>query len=109
VTGGSNERVSVAALIAIKPGQHPRLIYRVHQNRRHRGEDQRKGFTETDYAALLDAAHQRLAGPLRPGRAGKARRCAAEVDGQQRTLYRRSPYHLHAFCIAPANARVPVL
>jgi hypothetical protein len=35
--------------------------------------------------------------------------CAAEVDGQQRTLRRRSPYHLHAFCIAPANARVPVL
>ena len=29
-----------------------------------RGRDQRKGFTETDYAALLDAAHQQLAGPL---------------------------------------------
>ena len=63
VTGGSNKRVSLAALIAIKPGQHPRLIYRVHKNRR-RGRDQRKGFTEADYAALLDAAHQQLAGPL---------------------------------------------
>ncbi len=31
MTGGSNKRVSLAALIAIKPGQHPRLIYRVHR------------------------------------------------------------------------------
>jgi transposase len=63
VTGGSNKRVSLAALIAIKPGQHPRLIYRVHKSRR-RGKDQRKGFTEADYARLLDAAHQQLGGPL---------------------------------------------
>jgi hypothetical protein len=63
VTGGSNKRVSLAALIAIKPGQRPRLIYRVHKSRRH-GKDQRKGFTEGDYAQLLDAAHQQLTGPL---------------------------------------------
>jgi DDE superfamily endonuclease len=63
VTGGSNKRVSLAALIAIKPGQAPRLIYRVHKNRRRRG-DQRKGFTEADYAHFFDAAHQQLAGPL---------------------------------------------
>jgi hypothetical protein len=63
VTGGSNKRVSLAALIAIKPGQAPRLIYRVHKNRRRRG-DQRKGFTETDYARFFDAAHQQLGGPL---------------------------------------------
>jgi putative transposase len=63
VTGGSNKRVSLAALIAIKPGQHPRLIYRVHKSRR-RGKNQRKGFTETGYAQLLDAAHQQLTGPL---------------------------------------------
>ena len=63
VTGGSNKRVSLAALIAIKPGCRPRLIYRVLKNRRRRG-DQRKGFTETDYARLFDAAHQQLAGPL---------------------------------------------
>jgi hypothetical protein len=35
----------------------------VHKSRRPR-KDQRKGFTETDYARLLDAAHQQLAGPL---------------------------------------------
>jgi DDE superfamily endonuclease len=63
VTGGSRKRVSLAALIAVRPGQRPRLIYRVHTGRRH-GGDQRKGFTETDYARLLDAAHQQLGGPL---------------------------------------------
>jgi transposase len=63
VSGGSNKRVSLAALIAIKPGCHPRLIYRVHNSRRRR-TDQRKGFTEADYAQLLDAAHQQLAGPI---------------------------------------------
>jgi DDE superfamily endonuclease len=63
VTGSSNKRVSLAALIALKPGHRPRLIYRVHKARR-RGKDQRKGFTETGYARLFDAAHQQLAGPL---------------------------------------------
>ena len=55
--------MSLAALIAIKPGYRPRLIYRVHRGRA-RGKDRRKGFTETDYARLLDAAHQQLGGPL---------------------------------------------
>ena len=38
-------------------------IYRVYHGRR-RGSDQRKGFTEADYARLLDDAHQQLGGPL---------------------------------------------
>ena len=63
MTGGSNKRVSLAALIAVKAGQRPRLIYRVHHGRRSR-DDQRKGFTEADYARLLDEAHQQLGGPL---------------------------------------------
>ncbi len=63
VTGGSNRRVSLAALLCTKPGQRPRLIYRVHHARRRRN-DQRKGVTEADCAALLDAAHQQLAGPI---------------------------------------------
>jgi DDE superfamily endonuclease len=63
VTGASNSsRLSLAALIATKPGHRPRLIYRTHTSRR-RG-NRRKGFTETDYARLLDAAHQQLGGPL---------------------------------------------
>ena len=63
MTGGANRRVSLAALVCIKPGQRPRLIYRVHHARRRRN-DPRKGFTEADCAALLDAAHQQLAGPI---------------------------------------------
>ena len=34
----------------------------MHKSRR--GKDQHKGFTEADYARLLDAAHQQLGGPL---------------------------------------------
>ena len=63
MTGGSNTRVSLAALIAVRPGQRPRLIYRVHHGPRSRDE-RRKGFTERDYARLLDGAHQQLGAPL---------------------------------------------
>jgi DDE superfamily endonuclease len=63
VTGSSNRRVSLAALIAIKPGRRPRLIYRVHHPGSHHG-DPRKGFTETGFAQLLDATHQQLRGPI---------------------------------------------
>jgi hypothetical protein len=63
VTGGSNRRVSLAALICIKPGCRPRLIYRVHRVGGPR-RDRRKGFTEADYARLPDAAHQQLGGPV---------------------------------------------
>src|SRR6266481_2178886 len=61
VTGGHDTRVSLAALLAVKPGQRPRLIYRTHHARR---GDKRKGFTEHEYARLLDAAHQQLGGPV---------------------------------------------
>jgi transposase len=63
VTGSSNQRVSLAALLCIKPGCQPRLIYRVHRDRGSR-KDRRKGFTEAGYARLLDDAHQQLAGPI---------------------------------------------
>jgi putative transposase len=63
VTCAHNTRVSLAALIAVKPGHRPRLIYRVHRSRA-RGNDRRKGFTEAKYAQLLDGAHQQLGGPL---------------------------------------------
>jgi hypothetical protein len=61
VTGGHDTRVSLAALIAVRPDQRPRLIYRTHRARR---ADKRKGFTEHEYARLLDAAHQQLGGPV---------------------------------------------
>jgi putative transposase len=40
VTGGHDTRVSLAALIATRPGARPRLIYRTHRARR---GDKRKG------------------------------------------------------------------
>ena len=55
VTGGHDTRVSLAALIAVRSGQRPRLIWRTHRARR---GDQRKGFTEQDYA------RQQLGGPV---------------------------------------------
>jgi putative transposase len=63
VTARNSPRLSLAALIATKPGRRARLIYRTHTSRRHR-TSRRKGFTEADYARLLDAAHQQLGGPL---------------------------------------------
>jgi putative transposase len=62
VTGGHNTRVSLAALIATRPGHQARLIYRTHLGGRRDGR--RKGFTEADYARFLDAAHQQLNGPV---------------------------------------------
>src|SRR3954464_10816440 len=61
VTAAISPRLSVAALVATKPGSRPRLVYRTHHGRRGSG---RKGFTEADYAVLLDAAHQQLGGPI---------------------------------------------
>jgi DDE superfamily endonuclease len=61
VTGGHDTRVSLAALIAVRPGCGPRLIFRTHRARR---GDERKGFTETGYARFPDGAHQQLGGPL---------------------------------------------
>jgi hypothetical protein len=62
VTAANSPRLSLAALLATKPGHRPRLIYRTHHGRR--GSGRRKGFTEADYAALLDAAHSQLGGPI---------------------------------------------
>ena len=61
MTAAISPRLSLAALVAVKPGHRPRLIYRTHHARR---GARRKGFTEADYAALLDAAHQQLGGPI---------------------------------------------
>ena len=63
MTAQGSKRVSVAALIAARPGERARLIYRTHLDRGS-GKHRRKGFTETDYARLLDGAHQQLAGPI---------------------------------------------
>ena len=63
VTAQGTKRVSMAALICTKAGRRSRLIYRIHLDRGP-AKGRRKGFTETDYARLLDGAHQQLGGPI---------------------------------------------
>ncbi|WP_238413281.1 transposase, partial [Saccharothrix deserti] len=62
VSGKGSGRVSIAGLVCVRPGHRPRLIYRTLIHRGRKGE--RRSFAETDYAALLDAAHQQLDGPV---------------------------------------------
>jgi putative transposase len=62
VSGKGSGRVSIAGLVCVRPGQRSRLIYRTLIHRGRKGE--RRSFAETDYAALLDAAHQQLGGPI---------------------------------------------
>jgi putative transposase len=62
VSGKGSGRVSIAGLICVKPGERTRLIYRTITH--HGRKNEKKGFRETDYAALLDAAHQQLGGPI---------------------------------------------
>ena len=81
VTAQGSKRVSIAALIATRPGTagKAQLIYRTHLDRGS-GKHRRKGFTETGHARLLDAAHQQLHGPIvlvsdnRPTHVGRAMR-----------------------------------
>jgi putative transposase len=62
VSGKGSGRISVAGLVCVKPGQRTRLLYRVKVHRPRKGE--RHSFAETDYVALLDAAHQYLKAPI---------------------------------------------
>src|SRR3954465_6139429 len=61
VTAANSPRLSVAALLATQPAYRPRLIHRTHRGRR---GSRRTGGPGADYAALLDAAHQQLGGPI---------------------------------------------
>lgn len=62
VSGKGSGRISVVGLFCLKPGKRTRLLYRIkiHRNR----EGGRRGFAETGYIALLDAAHQYLEAPI---------------------------------------------
>jgi putative transposase len=62
VTGKGSGRISIAGMVCYKPGRRSRLIYRMMLHRGRKGEP--KGFREPDFAALLDAAHQQLGGPI---------------------------------------------
>jgi hypothetical protein len=65
VTAQGSKRVSIAALIATRPGTtgRARLIYRTHLDRGS-GKHRRESFAETEYARLLDGAHQELGGTI---------------------------------------------
>jgi putative transposase len=52
----------VAAIAAYRPGERSRMLYRLIVHRGRKGEP--KGFGEAHFAALLDAAHQQLGGPI---------------------------------------------
>lgn len=54
--------MSVAGLAAYRPGERTRMFYRVLLHRGRKGEP--KGFHEDHFAALLDAAHHQLHGPI---------------------------------------------
>jgi hypothetical protein len=62
VSGKGSGRISVAGLFCARPGERTHLLYRVKIHRSRKGE--RRSFAETDYAALLDAAHQYLKAPI---------------------------------------------
>lgn len=62
VTGKGSGRISIAGLTCYRPGRRSRFIYRMMVHKGRKGE--KKGFREPDFAALLDAAHQQLDGPI---------------------------------------------
>ena len=62
VSGKGSGRVSIAGLVCLKPGQRGRLMWRTRLHRGRKGE--RGSFSEDDYIAFLDQAHQRLQAPI---------------------------------------------
>lgn len=62
VTGKGYGRVCLAGLVCAKPGQRTRLMYRMLIRRGRPGEA--GGFDPRRFAALLDAAHAQLGGPI---------------------------------------------
>ncbi|WP_430501690.1 hypothetical protein ACQRWP_09050 [Micromonospora trifolii] len=58
VSGKGSGRVSIAGLVCLKPGQKGRLMWRTRLHRSRKGE--RGSFSEDDYIAFLDQAHQCL-------------------------------------------------
>ncbi|MDO0938496.1 IS630 family transposase [Streptomyces sp. DG2A-72] len=63
VRGGSQRRISLAALACYRPGSRSRLIYRLIRHGDHK-RTRRRTFTWTDYRDLLSAAHQQLGAPM---------------------------------------------
>ena len=62
VSGKGSGRVSMAGLIAARPGQRTRLFFRIHVY--HGRKREPKGLSETDYMRLLTAVHTQVRAPL---------------------------------------------
>ncbi len=62
VSGKGSDRVSVAGLVCLKPGERGRLFYRARVHRGRKGE--RRSMSEADYADLIAAAHNQLHAPV---------------------------------------------
>jgi hypothetical protein len=62
VSGKGSGRISIAGLLAYRPGHRGHFYYRLVVHRGRRGE--RRSLSEADYAALLSAAHQQLHAPI---------------------------------------------
>ncbi|WP_432825686.1 transposase [Dactylosporangium sp. CA-092794] len=62
VSGKGSGRVSMAGLIATRPGLRTRLFFRIHVYRGRKREP--KGLGEADYMRLLTAVHAQLRAPL---------------------------------------------
>lgn len=62
VSGKGSGRVSMAGLIAARPGLRTRLFFRIHVY--HGRKREAKGLSETDYMRLLTAVHAQVRAPL---------------------------------------------
>ncbi|MET8220906.1 IS630 family transposase [Streptomyces hirsutus] len=62
VSGRRSGRISLAGLIALRPGSRTRLCYRIRVHHGRRGE--RRSLSEADYMRLLDGTHQLLRAPI---------------------------------------------
>lgn len=62
VSARRGDRISVAGMVCVKPGEASRLACRVRVHTRRRGE--RRSMSEKDYAALLTAFHEEVGAPL---------------------------------------------
>jgi transposase len=62
VRGGGKGRVNIAGVVCYRPGQRPRLLYKLHVYHGRKAEP--KSFTWSDYRDLIVATHQLLGTPL---------------------------------------------
>uniref|UniRef100_UPI0016697A7E transposase n=1 Tax=Streptomyces albiflavescens TaxID=1623582 RepID=UPI0016697A7E len=62
VNGRGSGRVSVAGLIAMRPGSRTRLCHRLRRHTGRKGE--RRSLSERDYIALVDGVHQLVKAPI---------------------------------------------